>query len=768
MSYYGNRIRLLRLSEFAAHTRTEWLDRTVCVGAHRVLHLWLMTNAVRPSLTVVGKYGEQFEPVRRVRGRGKRFVYLGKTRQMAAGGYCACEVRGIRAGADVDDVLMLSLDRQPPTAALRNSRTLAELERALWGISRQDVGTTAMLPSRLCAGASEPLLLSYTPGLALPRGTRIRFVVEAFLLDPRAESRFKVVKGRQGLRFLCAERIAKAKRGFLFSARRKIPAGSPIVVRFYPSRAPAFPCAPAQSANELGFDVYPGFMIEVSRDGGHNYVTPSRVHSLQVLSGAPERLELFLPGRRRSGNEPIVCGGLWEDRFGNVPPAPTRRVPEFDLVLNGQGARVRPLGSAADYLIDRYRLRIPLPRLGTGIYRIKAIPRDPSIASALSNPMEVTADPAKAPIYWAGLHAHTEMSDGFDPYPAAFRRARDEAMLDVAAVADHAGYFTENEWHWMQDVTDNWNADERFVTLIAYEWNRSEFYEGKRTSFDINVYSRYRIPRLTGMVPLVAGFRRLAKVPGIVLGTHHAGPRVLDVWRFCGARQLIRFFEVCSVFGVFDGDTGANGLFAQGERIGLIGGGDSHIGYCALGPRTSAAEREKLNVSASSTGQPFPTGITAILAPRLTRAHVLEALRRGRVYASTGARLLIDFSVSGVPMGGSGRAVRPFVTADAHGCAPIRRVQIIRDGNVVREVGPEALDVHVRWADTSAGCGWHYYYLKVIQADGEQGWTTPVWLRRIRAGCRRFESADMSAHSTTDLPGNQSFFPSSAFGSQLN
>ena len=57
-------------------------------------------------------------------------------------------------------------------------------------------------------------------------------------------------------------------------------------------------------------------------------------------------------------------------------------------------------------------------------------------------------------------------------------------------------------------------------------------------------------------------------------------------------------------------------------------------------------------------------------------------------------------------------------------------VEIVKDGQVVWSRECHELDVRISWPDPEPPTGEHYYYLHVIQADGQQAWSSPVWIRR--------------------------------------
>ena len=58
--------------------------------------------------------------------------------------------------------------------------------------------------------------------------------------------------------------------------------------------------------------------------------------------------------------------------------------------------------------------------------------------------------------------------------------------------------------------------------------------------------------------------------------------------------------------------------------------------------------------------------------------------------------------------------------AIVHGVCQIARVEIIRDGQTAQSIQCEDLDVTVKWVDSVAQPGRHWYLLKVIQTDKEK------------------------------------------------
>ena len=70
----------------------------------------------------------------------------------------------------------------------------------------------------------------------------------------------------------------------------------------------------------------------------------------------------------------------------------------------------------------------------------------------------------------------------------------------------------------------------------------------------------------------------------------------------------------------------------------------------------------------------------------------------------------------------------PEIVGKIHACMPVRKIEIIRDGKVVKCFKRKFLDGEIRWKDKEIEKGKHWYYLKIYQSDGEIGWSSPVWI----------------------------------------
>jgi len=134
----------------------------------------------------------------------------------------------------------------------------------------------------------------------------------------------------------------------------------------------------------------------------------------------------------------------------------------------------------------------------------------------------------------------------------------------------------------------------------------------------------------------------------------------------------------------------------------------------------------------------------AVYAPSLTREAVFQAIRQRRTYGTTGCRLILDFAVNGVPMGGElrlspGNAAR--LTGAITATGPLRFIEILRGDMDAQEwriahrqwfAGNAPTQLALDWTDEAPPTN-GLYYVRVRQRDIVHGriamaWSSPVWV----------------------------------------
>ena len=175
---------------------------------------------------------------------------------------------------------------------------------------------------------------------------------------------------------------------------------------------------------------------------------------------------------------------------------------------------------------------------------------------------------------------------------------------------------------------------------------------------------------------------------------------------------------------------GAWEALRRGYRLGMIASSDNHVGM----PGRSYQHDRQVHT-------PFPGGLAAVWAPELTREALFDALKSRRCYGTTGARIILDFTLNDQPMGSilevEGGEVSREVYAYVRGTDAINRVEVVQNGKVVETGTPhhrDRQDVYsLKWRDTTALEANAYYYIRVIQTDGEMAWSSPIWIKPGRS-----------------------------------
>jgi len=123
-------------------------------------------------------------------------------------------------------------------------------------------------------------------------------------------------------------------------------------------------------------------------------------------------------------------------------------------------------------------------------------------------------------------------------------------------------------------------------------------------------------------------------------------------------------------------------------------------------------------------------GKACVYAPELSREAILDALRARRCYGTTAAKIFLDVRVDGHLMGEklggpAGSTVSVEVRADCP--ADIDRGEVCRNNQFVYTKGGEGCRAEFTFVDREPPAGRAYYYVRVLQKDGEIAWSSPVW-----------------------------------------
>lgn len=381
----------------------------------------------------------------------------------------------------------------------------------------------------------------------------------------------------------------------------------------------------------------------------------------------------------------------------------------------------------------------------------------------LPRPAFETPDAASTEEYdirFGDVHVHSRHScDARDTGGTISEICRNAAEdgSDLIAVADHDARLDEKEWRDSQAELASFDKPGRFATLYSYEW--TSFFFGQ-----INVYSPSAELPFLRATDLAADtppklWRALSEWGGPFFTAYHhpTRPGMCVNWDVFDER----FMPVAEIYsrwgnseyhgapnqrlGLCIPGTTLQDALDRGRKPGFISGGDIHHG-CFV---------------------PGAFGTTAVLVKELSREAVFNAIRNRLCYATTGARIKLDFKVNGFRMGRT-ISFNPY-TQDTlfplkfeyrvEGTAPLSKIEIVTDGGVVvyRKTADE-----LKFSSTAAGsfelpnaargaprgaslsCPRRWFYLRVTQvgtqklaADAvlhvdrptvETAWSSPVFM----------------------------------------
>lgn len=389
------------------------------------------------------------------------------------------------------------------------------------------------------------------------------------------------------------------------------------------------------------------------------------------------------------------------------------------------------------------------------------------VAPGLARALEAPARPGHGgyQILFGDLHNHSGQSWMVDSQPpgtgagascgvgtreSLFQHARDVAGLDFFCLSEHDWQLSETDWKHLTGLTEQFNtADGSFVTLHGWEWTSANY--GHR-----NVYFRGEpgpwsyaadpdLPQNTVADGLPTpedlwATLRAAAVPAITVPHHMSAkqfPFSLD--HFYDA-DFDRVAEIYSCWGdSLEHGQPVSGFTARvaelafinsvraGYRVGFVASSDSHDGHPGTAQGTEVRNHLYHYLGSGQTG---------VLAAGATREDIFDAIAARRCFAVTGERLVACTELDGHPMGsvleGHRLSARPALRISASSFLPLSQAIVYRNGEPVEQIalGP-ACETDLEWRDPAWSRGEPAsYFAKIIRADGEQAWTSPIWVTR--------------------------------------
>ena len=337
----------------------------------------------------------------------------------------------------------------------------------------------------------------------------------------------------------------------------------------------------------------------------------------------------------------------------------------------------------------------------------------------------------KLKLYYGDLHTHSDISvcnrcvdQSVDEN---YQVRRDINRLDFACMTDHDYNFVPYIWNYTAKMARANEDPGRLMTFLAVEWTSSfEKYNDK------NPYGYYGHRNLifadpyfpkwwnadVGMTPADV-WRELREMNANFVHIPHQIADTGNVptdWSFTDetAQPVAEIFQNRGSYEYMGAPRQAarsvpkpgwylQDVWARGQVIGVIASPDHGGGG----------------------------GKAAVYAENLTREAILDAIRARRTFGTSAARMFLDVRVNGALMGekipqAGGKPVKVEIRVRCPG--DIDRVEVCRNNKFVYVNRPGRREADLTFVDTDPLNESSYYYVRVLQKDGEIAWTSPVWL----------------------------------------
>jgi len=348
--------------------------------------------------------------------------------------------------------------------------------------------------------------------------------------------------------------------------------------------------------------------------------------------------------------------------------------------------------------------------------------------------------------YFGDLHVMTGAAGSANMLgntETALQHARDVMGLDFSAVTNTGA---KKCWESDREIFRRLNEPGEFVAMPAFE-------HGYRTGHK-NIYFKTEDVDLPGGLTLEKLWEFVERERAMVISHHTNTHSETDPYEAWGSYDLGTVnptfepvIEICQNRGPFEKDkVGEDGVsfggfgssiqdaLGRGLRLGFVGGTDNHRGR----PGSHRSHQSGLDIDDFVAG-----GITCVLAKELTREAILDAIWKRRCYATTAVKMLLDLRVNDLVMGqeaevgpaNSDAFAARRIRVKAAGTRRIKHVAVVRN-NVDVYVHPVGeMFCELEWIDDEDLAGLFdpshrsvYYYVRVVQEDGNMGWASPVWL----------------------------------------
>lgn len=321
------------------------------------------------------------------------------------------------------------------------------------------------------------------------------------------------------------------------------------------------------------------------------------------------------------------------------------------------------------------------------------------------------------------IHRHTDLSwdgnrDG--SLEDAYRYALDAVAFDYLGVCDHqAGSMIPYNWWRIQKAVDLFTIRGRFAPVYSYErslpWPNGHrnvvFAERGRPVLAIPETEQRGVE---GAPKLYAYLRKFSGVTMSHTSATGAGTDFRD--SDPEVEPVVEIYQgYRSNYEASDAPRATTRNESSRFAAGLI--------------QSAWAKGIKMGVQSSSDHVSTHISYANLYVEQVDRASIVAAMKARRTYASTD-NIIVDLHMGSRFMGEAFSATTPPpLTGFVSGTAAIQQVDVIRANRIVYTAPGNGKELRITYTDREKPSGEIWYYLRVIQADGQIAWSSPIWIK---------------------------------------
>ena len=369
-----------------------------------------------------------------------------------------------------------------------------------------------------------------------------------------------------------------------------------------------------------------------------------------------------------------------------------------------------------------------------GVYFITATDNDSDIRG-VSNPIIVTKGIPNQRVYWGDIHWQSFFTDGLRFPEELYDFARDEAFLDFGAASDHAEGLSDRQWEYFKSVTNDYNSDGEFATLIGFEWthsgigHRNIYYPGNDGPIFRSGDARFN--------DLDKLFNALNDNEALAI-PHHSSSADMGVnWELGWNPKYEKSVEIVSSWGssecgaesgnpcpitVMKGEKkGQHVIDAlnKGYKFGFIGSGDIHDGR----PGDSLHQYQKT----AGYSLLYKQGLAAVYAPQLNRRNIYDAVKNRYTYAANTRNIYVDMKIDGAIIGSDVKAAPSHtIKLCVASTNPLIDIKLIGSNGVIHDFKPKK-NTNVYNFKDSITINSKFCYLRVSAKNNDMAWVSPFY-----------------------------------------